>query len=311
MLKHFEEFRKLNEEEQAAPQQGSEKVQGFINYLVNQRRKILGTTSQEEAPKSVADVVDTSQEAKKDLAKEISPVQGEVDIKKIETSQKGMAEKIIKYLNKYGIVNPFVQKAILSVIGKESGFKINRDEVSYRNTDNKRIRKIFGKRVSGLSEEQLSALKKDDKKFWDRVYGPDDPTGSSQKYGNTQPGDGSKYLGRGFNGITFKSNYKKYSDMLKANGRSVDLVNNPKLLYDPEIAAEVNALYFLDGLSSGSSRKKYGNKDVNDFKDLKTAIKAAVNANAGWGKNIEGSEDLRKAESNASKIDIKDFSNVA
>lgn len=309
MLKDFSSFSKMNEDQEPESPSGEGKVQGFINYLVNQRRKILGTTPEE--PKSVSDVVDVSQKANKDLAKEISPVQGELELKSIEASQKVMAEKIIKYLNKYGIVNPLVQKAILSVIGKESGFKINRDEISYKNTDNKRIRKIFGRRVSELSEEELTNLKKNDKKFWDRVYGPDDPTGASQKYGNTQPGDGSKYLGRGFNGITFKSNYKKYSDLLKANGRSVDLVSNPKLLYDPEIAAEVNALYFLNGLSSSLSRKKYGNKDVNDFKDLNTAIKAAVNANAGWGKNIEGSEDLRKAVSFASKIDVKDLSNLA
>lgn len=310
MLKDFENYRKSILNEDNGNEESPGKVQGFINYLVNQRRKILGTP-EEKSPKSISDVVDNTEKANKDLTKEISPVQGEVDLKLIGPSQKEMAEKVVKYLNKYGIVNPLVQKAILSVIGKESGFKINRDEVSYRNTDNKRIRKIFGKRVSDLSEEQLTALKKDDKKFWDRVYGPDDPTGASQKYGNTQPGDGSKYLGRGFNGITFKSNYKKYTDLLRSNGRNVDLVSNPKLLYDPEIASEVNALYFLSTLSSPNSRKKYGNKDVNDFKDLNTAIKAAVNANAGWGKNIEGSEDLRKAQNFASKINIKDFSNIA
>jgi predicted chitinase len=241
----------------------------------------------------------------------VSPVKGEIDLESPSVPEKEMVMKIVTALIKYGIVNPLVQKAILSVIGKESGFKINRDEVSYKNTENSRIRKIFGKRVKDLSDDELTDLKKNDTKFWDRVYGPDDPTGMSQKYGNTSKGDGSKYLGRGFNGITFKSNYKKYMDLLNKNGTVADLVNNPKLLYDPEIAAEVNALYFADGLSSKLSKKKYGNDDPNDFKDFKTALKAATNANAGWGKDIEGSEDLRRAEAYSAKFNVTDISKMA
>jgi predicted chitinase len=241
----------------------------------------------------------------------VSPVKGELDLESPAVPEKEMVKKIVTALKKYGIVNPLVQKAILSVIGKESGFKINRDEVSYRNTANSRIRKIFGKRVKDLSDNELTELKSNDTKFWDRVYGPDDPTGMSQKYGNTNKGDGSKYLGRGFNGITFKSNYKKYMDLLNKNGTVADLVNNPKLLYDPEIASEVNALYFADGLSSKLSKKKYGNEDPNDFKDFKTALKAATNANAGWGKDIEGSEDLRRAEAYSAKFDVTDISKMA
>jgi predicted chitinase len=241
----------------------------------------------------------------------VSPVKGEIDLVSSSVPEKEMVEKIINSLKKYGIVNPLVQKAILSVIGKESGFKINRDEVSYKNTENSRIRKTFGKRVKDLSDDELTELKTNDTKFWDRVYGPDDPTGMAQKYGNTNKGDGSKYLGRGFNGITFKSNYKKYMDLLSKNGTVADLVNNPKLLYDPEIAAEVNALYFADGLSSKLSKKKYGNDDPNDFKDFKIALKAATNANAGWGKNIEGSEDLRRAEAYSAKFDVTDISKMA
>jgi len=91
----------------------------------------------------------------------------------------------------------------------------------------------------------------------------------------------------------------------------VDLVSNPKMLYDPEIAAEVNALYFADGLSNKFSKKKYGNDDPNDFKDFKTALKAAVNANAGWGRDIEGGEDLRRAEAYSAKFDVTDISKMA
>lgn len=299
MIKGFDEFQKsLNE--------GAEEgLSSFMQFLVNKRREARGLSALQGVKPKADEVVDIQD------VPGVSPVKGELDLESPSVPEKEMVMKIVTALIKYGIVNPLVQKAILSVIGKESGFKINRDEVSYKNTENSRIRKIFGKRVKDLSDDELTDLKKNVTKFWDRVYGPDDPTGMSQKYGNTSKGDGSKYLGRGFNGITFKSNYKKYMDLLNKNGTVADLVNNPKLLYDPEIAAEVNALYFADGLSSKLSKKKYGNDDPNDFKDFKTALKAATNANAGWGKDIEGSEDLRRAEAYSAKFDVTDISKMA
>ena len=299
MIKGFDEFQKsLNE--------GAEEgLSSFMQFLVNKRREARGLSALQGVKPKADEVVDIQD------VPGVSPVKGEIDLESPSVPEKEMVMKIVTALIKYGIVNPLVQKAILSVIGKESGFKINRDEVSYKNTENSRIRKIFGKRVKDLSDDELTDLKKNDTKFWDRVYGPDDPTGMSQKYGNTSKGDGSKYLGRGFNGITFKSNYKKYMDLLNKNGTVADLVNNPKLLYDPEIAAEVNALYFADGLSSKLSKKKYGNDDPNDFKDFKTALKAATNANAGWGKDIEGSEDLRRAEAYSAKFNVTDISKMA
>ena len=196
---------------------------------------------------------------------------------------KKMVELVVKALNKYGITNQLTQKAILSTIGKESGFKINRSETSYKNTAASRIKSIFGSRFKGMSDAEIDALKKDDNAFWEKVYGGE--WGRIQ-LGNTQPGDGAKYIGRGFNGLTGRSNYQSYSDLLRRNGTNADLVANPNLLYDPEIAAEANALYFLQGLTNPSIVKKYGNKDPNDFKDFTTALKAAVNANAGAGADI-------------------------
>jgi predicted chitinase len=196
---------------------------------------------------------------------------------------KKMIDAVAKYLNKYRITNPLVQKAILSTIFKESGFNINRSETSYKNTSASRIRSIFGSRFIGISDAEIDSLKKDDNSFWEKVYGGE---WGRKNLGNTQPGDGAKYVGRGFNGLTGRSNYQKYSDLMRSKGISVDLVTNPDLLYKPEIAAEVNALYFLQGLTNPLIVKKYGNKDPNDFKDFTTALKATVNANAGSGKDI-------------------------
>jgi len=279
------------------------RIEGFRNFLVNKRREARGLSAIQGQEKGNQKYAEKNSE--------ITPVSGELNIKQSAISDKQMAQKIVDSLKKYGIINPLVHQAILGVISKESGFNIARSEVPYNNTNNSRIRKIFGARVKDLSDEELSSLKKNTTKFWDRVYGPDDPTGMSQKYGNDKPGDGSKYLGRGLNGLTFKSNYKKYTDLLRKNGVNADLVTNPDLLEKPEIAAEVNALYFLEGLASKQSEKKYGNKNPNDFKDLPTAVKAAVNANAGWGRNIEGTEDLSKALAFAKKLDVEDLTSLA
>ena len=57
--------------------------------------------------------------------------------------------------------------------------------------------------------------------------------------GNTTPGDGVKYKGRGFIQLTGKFNYTSYGKNL-----GVDLVDSPTLALDPLIAAEVLASYF-------------------------------------------------------------------
>lgn len=194
-----------------------------------------------------------------------------------------MIETVVKYLNKHGITNPIVQRAILATIGKESGFTATK-EASYKTTSPARIKSIFGSRFSNLSDEEINRIKQDDTAFWEKVYGGE---WGKRNLGNTQPGDGAKYLGRGFNGITGRANYQTYTDMLRKAGSSVDLISNPEILErSPDVSAEVNALYFLRGLSDPTIKRKYGNSNPNDFKNFDTALKAVVNANAGSGTDI-------------------------
>lgn len=56
--------------------------------------------------------------------------------------------------------------------------------------------------------------------------------------GNTQPGDGYKYRGRGYVQITGRANYDSYGKII-----GVDLVNNPDLALDPDIAAKILVAY--------------------------------------------------------------------
>lgn len=163
---------------------------------------------------------------------------------------------VIDYLNESGITNPYAQIGILCTIGKESGFE-PQDEISYSNTPNDRIRQIFGDRVPD-DDEELDALKSDDEAFFNQVYGG--------MFGNA-PDEGYLYRGRGFNGLTFKGNYKKYGSAV-----GEDLVGDPERVNDPDVAAKVAVEFFTKGRSANS---------LPDFDNIDSAITYFVNLNAG------------------------------
>lgn len=234
-----------------------------------------------------------------------SPVEGSVAIKggAISGDKAKNAQAVINSMNKHGITNPYTQKAILGVIGKECGF-MPQNETSYSTTSSARIRSIFGERVSKMTDAQIDQLKKNDEAFYNYLYGG--------RYGNA-PNEGYKYRGRGFNGITFKGVYQKMNDLMNRIGkldRKVDLVANPDVINDIDVAAESAVLYFIDRASSPEMNKKYGVKDLNGFKDEETAVKAMVHANAGWGSNMNSpflATSLNKAKDMAKQFSIADL----
>jgi predicted chitinase len=57
--------------------------------------------------------------------------------------------------------------------------------------------------------------------------------------GNTQPGDGPRYRGRGFIQITGRANYTKAGQAL-----GLDLVNHPQLAETPEVGARIAAWFW-------------------------------------------------------------------
>jgi putative chitinase len=194
-----------------------------------------------------------------------------------DTPQAKNIELIRQAAEKHGITNPNALIGMLSVVGKESGF-IAQPEKDYSNTDNDQIRKTF--RVTrGMSDAKLDELKADPEAFFNKVYG-----GRFHNAAN----EGYKYRGRGFNQMTFKSAYVKYGKKM-----GLDLVNNPDLMNDPVIAAEVNVLFLLD-------RMKQKNLDPNNFSSTGEAVKKFTQANAGWGK--DASNEIKKAEKYAAML---------
>lgn len=59
--------------------------------------------------------------------------------------------------------------------------------------------------------------------------------------GNTQPGDGERFKGRGYIQLTGRANYEHYGKKL-----GIDLVSNPDLALQPEVAAKVMVAYFQE-----------------------------------------------------------------
>ena len=88
----------------------------------------------------------------------------------LTVAQKNNIGVIIHDLRSKGVNNMYAEAGVLSVVSKESLF-IPKFEKGYQNTANDRIRSIFGKYVSGLSEEELTVLKADEVAFFNKVYG--------------------------------------------------------------------------------------------------------------------------------------------
>ena len=83
----------------------------------------------------------------------------------------------------------------------------------------------------------------------------DEEIASGQAYegrsdlGNTQPGDGVRYKGRGYIQLTGRANYRDYGNRL-----GVDLENNPDLAKDPNIAADIAIAYWKERVDRNAAR---------------------------------------------------------
>ena len=188
---------------------------------------------------------------------------------------------LVDAMNDFGITDPMAQIGILSVIGKESNY-IPKSETSYSNTSPSRIRHLFGKRVSHLSDDAINQLKKDDEKFYNLIYANTVGNGKN----GTGDGDGYKYRGRGFNQLTGIGNYKKYGGLI-----GKDLVGNPDEVNNPRTAADVAIMFFTKGKKSGFPK----------FNTKEDAAEYFADINAGGGVSSHRANAVKYSD----KFDIK------
>lgn len=92
--------------------------------------------------------------------------------------------------------------------------------------------------------------------------------------GNTIKGDGKRFKGRGFVGITGRRNYSLWVKRL-----GVDVVGNPNLLAEPKYAARVITQGMLEGLFTGRSLGDYINHKKRDYYNARRVVNGLNKAN--------------------------------
>ncbi|HEX8248829.1 MAG TPA: hypothetical protein VF599_11685 [Pyrinomonadaceae bacterium] len=117
-----------------------------------------------------------------------------------------------------------------------------------------------------------------DKKFQGiEEYGPDSyfkKYDGRKDLGNTQPGDGLRFKGRGFVQITGRLNYTKFSKILGA-----DLVGNPKLALDLENCVKILFYGMTNGTFTGKKLSDYFSATQEDWVNARRIINRLDKAN--------------------------------
>jgi hypothetical protein len=96
-------------------------------------------------------------------------------------------------------------------------------------------------------------------------------TKKGKRLGNTEPGDGYKYRGRGYVQITGRANYQKLSDVLKLPAAE-NLVDNPDNALIPAVAYRIMSFGMINGLFTGVKLRDFINKDGCDYKNARKII---------------------------------------
>jgi predicted chitinase/uncharacterized protein (DUF2345 family) len=136
---------------------------------------------------------------------------------------------------KYGLTSPYAVAALLGIAGGETRWQVIEENFNYSAA---RLLQVFPSVFKGDQALAQQYAGNPNNSLPEFLYGY--TTSKGKGLGNTQAGDGGKYIGRGYIQITGRGNYQVYKDLT-----GHDLINNPQLLNDPAIAAEVSVKYLL------------------------------------------------------------------
>ena len=155
-------------------------------------------------------------------------------------------EPLQETFEKYQINTPKRQACFIGQCMHESGgFKFLRENLNY---SAKALMNTWPSRFPDADIAEQYARQPE--KIANKVY--------SGRMGNTEDGDGAKYIGRGLIQLTGKDNYKAFGEAI-----GEDLVANPQLVEEPRYAA----------LSAGWFWNKRGLNALADAMDIETLTK--------------------------------------
>lgn len=113
--------------------------------------------------------------------------------------------------------------------------------------------------------------------YFTRRYDPP-PGGENPRIardlGNTRPGDGARYRGRGFVQLTGRRNYADWTRRL-----GIDLVGNPDLALEPGVATRILVEGSLLGTFTGRKLADYLHDGVADWRGARRVVNGLDKAN--------------------------------
>lgn len=166
---------------------------------------------------------------------------------------------------KQSLANGVSKKDIATMLGQmdheTGGFKRTSENLNYSSL--KRLDEVYGSRIRKSGVDPKTLLNNPEA-LANVVY--QDKNGAT--LGNTQAGDGWKFRGRGLVQLTGRENYTKVGKAL-----GIDLVNNPELANDPQIATKIALWWHKNKVGHGVDVKTATKKINGGYNGLEDRIK--------------------------------------
>jgi predicted chitinase len=148
---------------------------------------------------------------------------------------------------KLGLSSPYAMASLLGIAGGESMWKTVEEGFNYQAA---RLLEVFPSVFNGDQALAQKYAGNPNNSLPEFLYGH--TTKKGKGLGNSQPGDGSAFIGRGYIQLTGRGNYTRYAQL---SGH--DILNNPKLMNNPTIAAEVCVVYLKDRCKANPNSPGY------------------------------------------------------
>lgn len=151
-----------------------------------------------------------------------------------------LVDIINKHSTTFGITTKKRMAMFLAhAIHESSGFTRLSESLNY---SPERLRAVFPTRIPSLNFA-TNIIAKGQKEVANHLYGG--------RYGNRpNTDDGWNYRGRGIGGLTFRGNYIEMQEVLREAGLEYNIVDNPELLSDKEVATlTYMAYWYAKGLN--------------------------------------------------------------